>query len=63
MKAKFDNAEVKAFFNKTAQLGGDAKKIDTKTERDKLAEYLAGNADNLSDNDFNIVSNFIYYPL
>lgn len=58
MKPKFDNAEVKATFYQIAQLGGDSKKIDTKVERDKLAEYLAGNADNLSDNDFAILDSF-----
>ena len=59
MKPQFDNAEVKAFFKQTAQLGGDSKKIDTKLECDKLAEYLAGNKDNLSDNDYAILDSFV----
>lgn len=59
MELNFDNKEVKAFFKEVCKLGGNTKKIDTQVERNKLAEYLSGNAENMSENDIAILDSFI----
>ena len=51
MKLNFDNKAVKEFFKETCKLGGNKKEIDTQLERNKLANYLANNKDNMSEND------------
>lgn len=54
MKLKFDDKAVKQFYKETCKMDGKKKKIDTPLEKDRLANYLANNQDNMSVNDIAI---------